>query len=354
MKFKFDLSVQNSNFLKGIGILLIITHNFFRKTDFSTCGENEFEFKSDRFINFLSSFDFPNLITYFGHYGVQLFIFISGYGLMKAYGNTKIQYFNFIKKRLIKLYPTFLISIIILYLYQFYILKWGYNSSTPFQDILLRVSLIANFVPGKIYVVSGPYWFYSMIVQLYLLFPVLAYIQKKKINSLWYIVLFSLVITSVFNAFFVSKNLSLYYNFFGNLPVFCLGMILASKKVYFNKLIWFIALLIFVVGQFNIYVWCLSQISFTIIVVPLLVKIHRGLKNGYISKAIIYTGSISMYLFAINGFLRFPWVNKVNDIGKESSLYLLFLLFILILFLSAILLNKIVKLGSKIFSVFEL
>lgn len=64
--------------------------------------ENEFEFNDENVFKFLSAFaEYPMesiniLLSYLGHYGVQLFIFISGYGLAASMLNTYKGYKSFI------------------------------------------------------------------------------------------------------------------------------------------------------------------------------------------------------------------------------------------------------------------
>ena len=89
-----ELSKDDSLILKGLAILAIMLHNLFRWIEPST-GENEFSFSHDfvyRFGELLASQpqEFINIIfSYLGHFGVQAFILLSGYGLTKKYGTGK-------------------------------------------------------------------------------------------------------------------------------------------------------------------------------------------------------------------------------------------------------------------------
>ena len=86
---RITISKEQTNLIKGIGILLIIFHNYFHWVSPSP-GENEFIFsvasvKKTFSIFSNSPLDSVNVIfSFFGHYGVQLFIFISAYGLTKS------------------------------------------------------------------------------------------------------------------------------------------------------------------------------------------------------------------------------------------------------------------------------
>ena len=169
-----SLSINDSNYLKGFGILLIAFHNFFHHIS-PTTGENEFDFVLTRIQNLGNGIvDNPlNIIdllfSYFGHYGVQIFILISGYGLMRAYGSKTINWRSFMTKRLNKLYPTYIFALIILVVFIFF---WA-NRIYPWVEYLEKITFATNFIPGKIFSLNGPWWFYGMIVELYMIFPLL-------------------------------------------------------------------------------------------------------------------------------------------------------------------------------------
>lgn len=170
------LTRHQTNLLKGIGMLMIMFHNFFHLLDPSP-GQNEFDFSLSNFENYitlskLNPFDFTRYwSSYFGHYGVQIFIFISSYGLYLSYKTKKIHLIPFLKKRLIKLYPTLLIAVILLLILS--IVYNGFPSIERLIHILLKLTLLFNFIPGEALSISGPWWFFSLIFQLYLVFPIL-------------------------------------------------------------------------------------------------------------------------------------------------------------------------------------
>ena len=89
---------------------------------------------------------------------------------MRMYGDRDFSYRDFITRRLIKLYPVFTIALLLLLFYQFILLGVPFALKT-LGLFAIRYTLLANFIPGKAFTLCGPHWFYSMIVQLYLLFP---------------------------------------------------------------------------------------------------------------------------------------------------------------------------------------
>lgn len=121
--FKQGISKDETTLIKGVGILLIVFHNLFHKFT-PHIGENEFTFSTEAVSRlFLETIKSPleivnNLFSYFGHYGVQIFILISGYGIAKSIMSKKQSYLVFIKNRLLRLYPVFVVSICMLVIYR--------------------------------------------------------------------------------------------------------------------------------------------------------------------------------------------------------------------------------------------
>jgi peptidoglycan/LPS O-acetylase OafA/YrhL len=338
MNYKWkQLSIEDSSFYKGIGMLLITFHNFFHWVNPGT-SENEFGFNDNRIVelwgNLLHSpLDFINLMfSYFGHFGVQIFIFLSGYGLMIAYHKRKIGWTSFVFKRLTKLYPALIISIIILILIRIY-----QSSELPSHVILnlylLKLSFLSNFFPRMGLSVNGPWWFYSMIIQLYFVFPFLLWVYKKtKQLGLWIIVLFSYAAIVLFYDSFLVVDLNIYMLFIGHLPEFILGMIMAmhppKKSTY---ILLPLAVIVFALGNFYKSFWYFSflPLSFIIMVgLQPLQKLIRKAKGVY--KFILFFGEVSMYTFAIHGFLRAPFVDIANNLNSSTYTVLIAIVFVTI------------------------
>ncbi|MBQ4205355.1 MAG: acyltransferase family protein, partial [Bacteroidales bacterium] len=100
---------RDTSIIKGFGILCIVLHNYFHWIAPSP-GENEFDFSPDRVTKLFTLLsektgEFVNLLfSYFGHYGVELFVFISGFGLAISMMDHQRTAESFIVSRLKKLY----------------------------------------------------------------------------------------------------------------------------------------------------------------------------------------------------------------------------------------------------------
>lgn len=90
MQTKKFLDIENTTILKGLAILMIVMHNLCTRMPF-TASENEFTYHTTNNAELLQQLSLPDiylpltLLSYFGHYFVALFIFLSGYGLVRKY-----------------------------------------------------------------------------------------------------------------------------------------------------------------------------------------------------------------------------------------------------------------------------
>ncbi len=313
MKISRPLSKNESNLIKGIAILMIIFHNYFHIIPPSP-GENQFSFSAlnfDRFRQLLIADPFSVVrysLSYFGHYGVQLFIFISGYGLYISHNKKEISYFKFLGQRIKKLYPTLLLIVaFLLVVIPFWEKEFNPDTIT---SLLLKLTLIFNFIPGEAMSVTGPFWFFSLIVQLYIIFPFLFYLIKTY-GSLSMLLMgaISMMITVIFNNFFTSLDVSFYVLFIGQLPVFCLGIYLASKPdIHIPSSAKIVAIVIFLLGNINELFWYFTFPAFTIFMLDFFLRTFSKFeKREKVFSFLLYTGSISLYLFAIHGIARYPF-----------------------------------------------
>lgn len=346
---------EDTLIFKGIGILLIVFHNFLHWVSPYT-GENEFDFQLSRINNFFDGIagnpaeTIHLFFSYFGHYGVQLFFFISGYGLMRAYGNKNTGYRNFIGSRLKKLYPAYIIAIILFVIYNLLVFGKSFNL-IYFRDILLQLTFLNNFIPDFIFRLNGPWWFYSVIVQLYLIFPLLVLIHKRfRKYGLLILFFFWIILNALLYKTLLEAGLNTYYTFAGHLPVFLLGLIWAGQKhTGINLPLVIIAAIIFVLGNYYEPFWYFSQAAVVILMVSLIALRPQKIRFGSpVKKLILYYGGISMYLFAVHGFLRKPWVGWANEASNPWITILLALLFVIIATLAALGTKKIEAFSGKL------
>ncbi len=336
-----DLSLEYTTIYKGIAILMIVMHNFFHWLP-PKIGENEQGFDAERVNRFLNIiFNQPELffqasLSFLGHYGVQIFLFLSAYGLTKKYINSKILYMDFLKKRILKIYPVFLLSIVI---WAFYTgLKYGgplQMMIDNWKPLLAKITLISNFIPGQLYTLNGPWWFVSLIIQFYIIYPFMLYIYKKYDNF----GLLGLSISGLILTAFIQPLVEIQVpgTILTHIPELSIGIFLANQKNF--SITYFTILLILSIFIFsNLYYpfWFLSFSSALVLLLIIFQFIVRRF-NKAITKYIFFIGSISMYIFYINGFMRSPWIGLAKYFNSWYINILFFLVFLLVVIITSFL-----------------
>jgi len=334
----YDLNMQmniftkeNTLIYKGIGILLIVFHNFFHWIPPYT-GENEWDFDPERISNFYNGIlQYPlesiNLLfSYFGHYGVQCFIFISGVGLALSMQNKHRSWRKFMAERLLKLYPLLITAFVFFFFYEI-IINLKMMGWYCYREFILKFLFIHTFniTEDSAITLSGPWWFFGLIFQLYLLFPLL-YKMIKKYNFKAFILISLVSFVWIYISQFVyspKTGIMLFQNAPGHLPVFSLGILLAlnpSKRIHF---IWvLLSSVIFTLGNFYKPFFPLTFLSVTLIIYWVLSKSMPFIldKTRSIKAVLLYYGSISMILFVIHGPLRNPFITISGETFWERLL----------------------------------
>ncbi|MBE0646166.1 MAG: acyltransferase [Bacteroidales bacterium] len=338
MKFHFTIrsfSREETTFLKGIAILLIVLHNYYRWV-VPVTGENEFWFNALSIYRswiFLRSNPlefFHVFFNFLGHYGVQAFIVISAYGLTLSYQKSHPAYGKFVLHRFNRLYPSLIlagISFVVVTLFA----TGNLIGMNTLKDLGIQFTLFGNLFPGKAMTITGPWWFYSFIFQFYLIFPLLMWIHRKTggIGLIGLVIagyLFTILLYQPMN----QASLNPYFTFMGHLPELCLGIFLASRDNV--KLPWWaflLALVVLVGGNIYRWLWPFANLAAAVILVVSiqgLIRVKDRMKGFYALISAI--GAISMYLFAVHGFLRSPFLGLANSFGNSIASMLIGMLFV--------------------------
>ena len=307
---------RDTAILKGFAILCIVFHNFFHWLPPSP-GENEFDFSVHRVQNFFHLLgeqpgEFVNVIlSYLGHYGVQIFIMVSGFGLALSMMRKEQSWGAFVLSRLKKLYPLLITGIVVFYLGTIVMLG---RSLMPheWRELGYKMLFIHTLLPKSGISLNGPWWFFGLIFQLYLLFPFLYQaIRRWNWKGFALVCILSYVLIFLFREVFnLHHGTILMQNSIGHLPEFCLGIVLAflvGKRIHWLWLV--ISLVAFGLG--NVYSWCYPFTFLSITVIA--VFAFQGLKSlpirkRWIGRPLAYFGGISMMLFVVNVTFRNPFL----------------------------------------------
>ncbi len=320
----YSLSKDDTLLIKGMAIFSIILHNFFHKLEPSP-GENEFSFDLERILLFFQQiceqpFDCINLLfSYLGHYGVQIFIFISGFGLTLSMLRTPRTWGDFVGARLKKLFPLLLTGIIV-YLLSYGLFHSNIPSSNTYGQILHKLLFVHTLLPFEGTELVGPWWFFGLIFQLYILFPLLLKcIQRFGLKALFTIALVAYVWIYVSQNYFrVLWSLPLLQNAPGHMLEFSFGIWFALNKDKNLHWIWcLLAFVLFVLGNIYPLFFPATFISITIIFLFLFPAIKfLFTRIPLCSRFFTYLGGISMLLFATHAIFREPFVTLGNHLDK--------------------------------------
>lgn len=339
-----NLTRERSLRMRGAAIFMIFLHNLLHLLDYAK--ENEFAFTPIRAEHMLSSFIslsssiVGDFFSYFGWYGVPVFMFFSGYGLVmkheqanreKGFGkqHKSLRVVPYLWRNFLKLF------VLMAPCYLIYVLGTG---QPIFSKLAIgQLTMTANlFCPRMI--APGVYWYFGLTLQFYVLYLVFFRFRSKRF--LMIAALLMLVLGVVFE-FFVDKtsNVDLRHNSPVWLPVFLAGVWYAREETIpglaFVKKHWGKALLLLIVlwvwSSVNAYLWTASPL----LVLPIFgiiciycceIPAASGRRvhaiSGLFSRCITYLGSISASLFVCHPIIR-ELALKVYHLGYNQMMVIL-------------------------------
>lgn len=230
-------------------------------------------------------------------FGVDLFFFLSGYGLCQSYMNNPK---GFYRRRIIRIFPTYLL--IILPYMCFLIIR-----HTPISTVIWEFSLISYYTDGVL-----TEWYIASILLLYLLFPVLfKLIQRKMVFYLLCIIAFGIALYVSYGTLGCPENISIVSGtLIVRIPIFITGIYFRINDNAKNRnrtivhiLILIATLLCIIICRYKIEkYWTIMRVLFyplTISTSIILSQILNSINNTY-KKPLILFGSITLELYLIH------------------------------------------------------
>lgn len=337
------LTRAECNALRGIAILGIFLHNFCHWLN-PVVKENEYQYfqhNVDWFAQCAARVNelFPaHVISFFGHYGVPVFLFLSAYGLEMKYGNgqgkapdgRRVVVSSFVRYHYLKLFKMMIVGFICFTVVDAMTAgSWHYNVA----QIVGQLLMINNFYdqPDR-NIWPGPFWFFGLMLQLYVVYRLLLYRRH------WGWTVGLMAVCTVAQLFMDSEgeNLNYWrYNFMGGMLPFGLGLLFAryGNKVMLVNLTFGSFLMSWVVCSF--FIVSASGSFYTWVIVPALVcyasvyfiKTVSTLPLSWLRARIGYVlgwlGNVSAALFVIHPAIRkvFITVSRQGDIYTGLLLY---------------------------------
>ena len=191
------LSRSECNVLRGIAIIGIFLHNYCHWLG-PIVKENEYQYFQHN-VDWLHQvmvnpdLNLPfHLISFFGHYGVPVFLFLSAYGLVLKYEakphlETSTQMFSITGKKLpnigdalrfIRYHYLKLFKMMIVGFVAFTMLDYITPGPHHYEvlDIIAQLGMFNNVLPEPDHIIwPGPFWFFGLMLQLYIVYRLFLY-----------------------------------------------------------------------------------------------------------------------------------------------------------------------------------
>ena len=316
-----DLDKRDTIVLKGLAISAIVFHNYFHLV--TPVQPNEFWFDQTAFTSFQEAVKHPAftiqaLFSFFGQYGVQVFVFLTAFGLAKSYWEDTSKWSTFIWSRVKKLYPMFALAILCwLVLAGTQVSLWNaIRESGP--AIVCTLAGISNLLPAHYRLPIGPWWFIPFILQFYAIWPFMRRLTARfEWQGLLTLAIVSLVLTHFASPIFAWSGINLMETPIGHMRGLCLGIAAARYPIRIDIPLAVSALVVLLLGNIYELVWPLTFLAALIVILFLYVRMRASLRNSAVLQVI---GHYSMLLFLWNGIVRVPFVSLAK--GPLSQLAL--------------------------------
>jgi peptidoglycan/LPS O-acetylase OafA/YrhL len=304
-----DLDKKDTAILKGLAISAIVFHNFFHAV--GPVRENEFAFDPARFPIFLQGVVHPStaiqsLFAFYGHFGLQVFIFLSAYGLASSHWSDSASWSSFMWSRVKKFYPMFGLAV----LFWVALAAMLEGSNWVFRDVgprlLFMLAGISNILPGIGFPPVGPWWFIPFIMQFYAIWPLLRRLTNKfGWPGLVVLSFVCYLATRAANPVLAHWLINLAETPIGRMRVFCFGILAARYPIRLNAYLAVPALAIMILGSEYLTVAHFVSLSAVILSLWLYIKTRALLRRFALLEQI---GNYSLAIFLVNGIVRVPFL----------------------------------------------
>ena len=374
---KEQLTRNECSAMRGIAILAIILHNYCHWIN-GIVKENEYTWQLDRCSQLWQVLQNPDyllpvhLVSFFGHYGVPVFLFLSGFGLVKKYEQSsmpEVGIWRFVRYNYLKLFRILIVGFV-----AFTML----DAITPnmhrylWHEVVAILGMFANVLenPSKV-IWPGPYWYFSLTLQLYIVYRLVLYrwrhwgVVVALIAGCW---LWQL---SCQNDMVLLDRIR--YNFIGGMLPFGMGILFAriptlgikcsstseaakpsaltGNKTFFDKRSgkaerpyweYFLALLVSTALIVVMSFWYQSWLWVPAFIVVGTIALVKVMPNWMINQ-LVWVGSISAAMFVAHPIVRKIFINVARRQDPYDGLILYIVATIALSWLVKLLIDRIPK-----------
>ena len=319
--------------MRGLAIIGIFLHNYCHWLG-PMVKENEYTFNAENVTRMNHALVHPDgqlplhLLSFFGHYGVPVFLFLSGYGLFKKYQDVQAPVGRFLYTHYLKLFRMMAVG------FALFIAvdtlnppSWHYDSLKVISQLLMFNNLLPR--PDKM-IWPGAFWFFGLMMQFYLLYRLVLHRHHWGITAL----LMVLCVIVQLQLPPLSEAMNRYrYNFMGGMLPFGLGLLYAqfhkSATLWGNDnvkqsaaLLVCIALAYYLSQSFLGWTFAPAVICVaTLLAAKLLARVAV---MAWLYRALCWMGGISAALFVTHPVTR----KLIIPISRQGQPYLGLLLYI--------------------------
>lgn len=303
------LTRQETAVMRGLAIMLIILHNFCHWWP-DCVPENEYTWSPDNIDLYFACIRqggphlFLNFLSHYGHYGVTVFLFLSGYGLTLKYDKLQqLDPITFLMDHAKKLWKLLLPSIVLFYI----LVQIRRGQPRAWDDIISLLTFTANIDPRHPFM-FGPWWWFSLMMEFYVIYRIFFYHRSNRTISIFTLACLGVQLALTiyyYNDLSNDHNLLgyLHYNFPCTILPFTLGVFCARQKLDWAFSEWMIvpSVAIVLLGSFSAWAWCVAQ-PFAAIALIQLGKVMS--KPRVLSATFAWIGGISAWIFALHPVVR--------------------------------------------------
>lgn len=360
------LTRNECNALRGLAIIGIFLHNYCHWLG-PIVKENEYQYFQKNIDAFNVALSHPDqnlpmhLLSFFGHYGVPIFLFLSAYGLVMKYerrpnvslnshSSTSVikfelsQIWDFIRYHYLKLFKIMIVGFVAFTMV---------DAITPgrfhydFLGVVAQLFMFNNILPSPDKIIwPGPYWFFGLMLQLYIVYRLFLYRRH------WGVTVAFIIICELIQLSCNPEGEALNrwrYNFIGGMLPFGIGLLTARHGEPFTYQLSAIIILpsIFMVyyfseGFFNWTIVPLAVVFTNVCLVKLLQPTKKNILTpltNAVFRFLQWMGNISAALFVCHPITRKIFI----PISRRGDFYTGLLLYIIASICLAWLFNELMK-----------